>query len=113
MAFIRTERSTSLALVSLMSVTLKTEFGFLADWASALPLSEAATVHWPTSLVNPLAMAPVSSSSKVQVRFAPSPAARGPARRVASARPLIHRLQVLIRASLSFSDGTHRYGQIR
>src|SRR5262249_8917265 len=113
MAFIRTERSTSLAWVSRMSVTLKTEFGFLADWASALPLSEAATVHWPTSLVNPLAMAPASSSSKVQVRLAPAPAPRGPARTVASARPLIRRLQVLIRTSLSFSDGANRYGQTR
>src|SRR5262245_13378000 len=113
MAFIRTERSTSLALVSLMSVTLKTELGFLADWANALPLSEAATFHSPTSLENPLAMAPVSSSSKVQVRLAPSPASRGPAKRVASARPLIRKLKVLIRASLSFSHCANRYGQTR
>jgi hypothetical protein len=77
MAFIRTERSTSLALVSLMSATLKTEFGFLADWARALPWSEGATFHSPTSLVNPLAMAPVSSSSKVHVFLASSPANKG------------------------------------
>ena len=83
------ERSTSLALVSLISVMLKTEFGFLADWARALPLSEAATFHSPTSLVNPLAMTPVSSSSKVQVRLAPSPAYRGPSSRAARARPLV------------------------
>src|SRR5438309_4636523 len=92
-----------------MSVTLKTEFGFLADWASALPLSEAATFHSPTSLVNPLAIAPVSSSSKVQVRLAPSPAYRGLSSRAASAKPLVIRLHVLIRASLSSIDGVNRF----
>src|SRR5262249_21711945 len=101
MAFIRTERSTSLALVSLMSVTLKTEFGFLANWASALPLSETATLHSPTSLVNPLAMAPGSSSSKDHVRLAASPADRGLSNRAASAKLLVIRLHVLIQASLS------------
>src|SRR5262245_55306708 len=103
MAFIRTERSTSLALVSLMSVTLKTEFGFLADWANALPLSEAATFHSPTSLVNPLAMTPASSSSKDHVLLAPCPPYRGPSSRTANAKPLI-RLHAFIRASLSLID---------
>jgi hypothetical protein len=98
-----------LASVSLMRVTLKTEFGFLADWARALPLSEAATLYSPTSLVNPLAMAPDSSLSKVQVRLVPSPAITGLSSRAANAKPLVIRLHVLIRASLSSIDGVNRF----
>src|SRR5947208_542722 len=77
----RTDRVTSFALVAVASVMLKTEFAFLADCAIALPLSEATTAHSPTSLVNPLAILPVASSSKVQVCVASSPANGGPNRR--------------------------------
>jgi hypothetical protein len=59
---------------------LKVELGFLAVWASALPWSDSTTVQVPTAPANPLAIWPVVSSSKVQVRFVSSPASSGAAR---------------------------------
>ena len=85
---------------------LKTEFGFFADWASALPLSESTTVQSPTSLVNPLAIWPFVSSSNFQVRFVSSPANRGAARNPSVTR-LTAQLQLRHHRYVSVAEQTN------